>query len=62
MKKEYVISLLLVNTLVLFSCFGGNRFMIFDDSDKKADAILEQVLGAIENKDKHSLNLCKKIK
>ena len=39
--------------LLLSSCsLGGSRKVIFDDSDKKADARMEQLLETIKNKDK----------
>lgn len=45
--------LLLVSILLLSSCSsGGGRIRISDDSDKKADERLEQLLKTIKNKDK----------
>lgn len=53
MSKKFIILLLLINILLLSSCsLGGGRMMISDDSDKKADAGMEQLLETIKNKDK----------
>lgn len=56
MMRNFFIPLLLICILLLSSCsLGGGRGMIFDNSDKKADARLEQILDAISNKDKELL-------
>ena len=54
MKKLSAIVLIIILLLTLSSCSLGNR-IIFDDSDKKADERLEQILKAIGNKDKKGL-------
>lgn len=45
----------MISPLLLNSCSLGGRRVLFDDSDKKADARLEQVLKVMENKDKKGL-------
>ncbi len=53
MRKKFIMLLFLINILLLSSCSsGGSRMMISDDSDKKADARMEQLLETIKNKDK----------
>lgn len=45
--------LLLISILLLSSCsLGGGKMMIYDDSDKKTDARMEQLLETIKNQDK----------
>lgn len=56
MSKKFIMLLLLISILFLSSCsFGGSKMMIFDDSDKKADDRMEQLLETIKNKDKDAL-------
>ena len=53
MSKKFIMLLFLISILLLSSCsLGGGRMMISDDSDKKADARMEQLLETIKNKDK----------
>ncbi|WP_459764950.1 DUF5104 domain-containing protein [Alkaliphilus crotonatoxidans] len=52
MSKKFIMLLLLIGILLFSSCsLGGGRLMISDDSDKKADARMEQLLETIKNKD-----------
>lgn len=56
MKRKIFILLMFVNVILLSSCSkGGHRFIIFDDSDKKADARLEDILDALKDGDKDAL-------
>lgn len=56
MKKYLSISLLLASILLLCSCGEGTgRMTIFDNSDKKADARMDQVFEVIKNKDEDAL-------
>ena len=66
MSKSYIIPVLLISILLLSSCsMGGGRMIIYDNSDKKADARMEQLLETNEKGDrdafkamfsKHALN------
>lgn len=49
MKKYFLVFLLLVSILLLCSCEKGVGRVINDDSDKKADARMEEVFEAIKN-------------
>lgn len=52
MDKKVLILLVFVTTFLLSSCsLRGNKMMISDDSDKKAEARMEQILAALKNKD-----------
>jgi len=56
MNKNIFILLVLFIVLLLSSCsFRGMRKVIVDDSDKKADARLEQILNALSDNDKDAL-------
>lgn len=56
MKKYAFVLLLFVNILLLCTCsFGGGRMSAYSNSDKKADRRLEQILEALNNKDKELL-------
>jgi hypothetical protein len=56
MKRRIFILLTLVNVFLLSSCSsGGHRFIIFDDSEKKVDARMEDILDALKNGDKDAL-------
>ncbi|MDP4146397.1 MAG: DUF5104 domain-containing protein [Bacillota bacterium] len=56
MSKKFIMFLLLISILLLSSCsLGDGRMMITDDSDKRADARMEQILKTIKNKDKDAL-------
>jgi len=55
MKKYSSILLLLLFIFLLCSCGEGSGKMIkFDDSNKKADARMEQVIEVIKNKDRNA--------
>ena len=59
-KKNSIllILILLINVLLLSACsLGGSRIEMLnkDNDDKKADARLEQVIGALQDKDKEAL-------
>lgn len=56
MNRKTLILLAFVTVLLLCSCsLGGNKMMISDDSDKKADARMEQILDTLKNNDKDTL-------
>jgi hypothetical protein len=56
MRTKCLTLLLLVGTLLLSSCsLGGGRTIIYDDSDKKADDLLKQILDTLENQDQDAL-------
>jgi hypothetical protein len=56
MNRKILILLAFVTVLLLCSCsLGGNKMLISDDSDKKADARMEQILDTMKNKDKDAL-------
>nr|WP_314466498.1 DUF5104 domain-containing protein [uncultured Clostridium sp.] len=55
MKKNFLVFLLIASILLLCSCEKGVGRVIVDDSDKKADARMEQVIKAIKAKDKDTL-------
>ena len=56
MNKKVLALFILFATVLLSSCtLGGGRRMIFDDSDKKADMRLEQILEVLANNDKDGL-------
>lgn len=56
MRKNCFTLMLLIGTLLLSSCsLGGDREMIFDDSDKKADDRMEQIIETFKNKDQEGL-------
>jgi len=59
MNRKILILLALVTTVFLLSSCssGGNKMMISDDSDKKADARMEQILNTLKNKDKDALKV-----
>lgn len=56
MNRIILILLAFLTVFLLSSCsLGGNKMLISDDSDKKADARMEQILDTLKNKDKDSL-------
>ena len=56
MNKKIVFMLFFISMLFLNSCsLIGGRMGIFDDSDTKADARMDQVIGAIKSKDREAL-------
>ena len=56
MKKFRLSVLLMISIVILSSCsLGGGKMVISDDSDKGADATLEQILNTLSNNDKDSL-------
>ncbi|MDF2531105.1 MAG: hypothetical protein K0Q65_686 [Clostridia bacterium] len=56
MKKFCLSVMLMISIVILSSCsLGGGKMIISDDSDKRADATLEQILNALSNNDKDSL-------
>jgi hypothetical protein len=55
MKKIFLMFLLLTSMLLLCSCKDGFGKLKVDDSDKKADARMEQLIEVIKHKDKDAL-------
>jgi len=56
MKKINLFILLMISIMILSSCsFGGNKMSITDDSDKKADERMEQIIETLKNKDQNAL-------
>lgn len=47
--------MLVINIILLCSCSIGGRGIIFDDSDKKADTRMEQLLETLKKQDKETL-------
>ena len=55
-KKYCIILVFLASIMLLCSCEEGvGKILIFDDSNKKADARMEQLLKIIANKDEEAL-------
>ena len=56
MSKKIIILFILFSIMLLSSCTSGSGGrMIFDDSDKKADAKIEQILEIVKSQDKEAL-------
>lgn len=55
MKKIILVFLLLASILLLCSCKKGFGRVIVDDSNKKADARMDQLIEAIKREDKDAL-------
>jgi hypothetical protein len=55
MGKILIVFLLLSSYMLFGSCSMGGRKMIFDDDDTRADARMERLVDAIENKDRDAI-------
>jgi hypothetical protein len=56
MYKHFIVLLVIISILLLNFCSGkGGRMMITDDSDRKIEDQMEQILESIKNKDQYAL-------
>lgn len=56
MKRKIFILIAIVNIILLSACsLGSDKMIILDDSDKKADTRMKDILDALKDKDKDAL-------